>query len=113
MAEYVVYRVSWRIGTLPQDKLGLGEPSEDALFLNIVCPPSQSSGRVFPVKVFIHGGFLQFGSPHSLSSQAQYVSSEREEIWVNIGYRYIFPSITILLLFNNCRKTIRVWFLGE
>lgn len=31
--------------------------------------------------------FLQFGSPHGLSSQAQYVSAERSEVWVNIGYR--------------------------
>lgn len=31
--------------------------------------------------------FLQFGSPHSLGSQAQYVAAERDEIWVNIGYR--------------------------
>jgi hypothetical protein len=31
--------------------------------------------------------FLQFGSPHGLSSQAQYVSAARSEIWVNIGYR--------------------------
>lgn len=31
--------------------------------------------------------FLQFGSPHGLGSQSQYVSAERSEIWVNIGYR--------------------------
>jgi hypothetical protein len=31
--------------------------------------------------------FLQFGSPHGLSSQAQYVAEERSEVWVNIGYR--------------------------
>lgn len=31
--------------------------------------------------------FLQFGSPHVLSAQAQYVSAERSEVWVNIGYR--------------------------
>lgn len=35
----------------------------------------------------IYFSFLQFGSPHGLSSQAQYVSAERSEIWVNIGYR--------------------------
>jgi len=74
-------------GTLPRDKLGLGGPTEDPLFLNIVCPPDHPSGQTYPVKVYIHGGFLQFGSPHGLSSQAQYVSAERNEIWVNIGYR--------------------------
>ena len=31
--------------------------------------------------------FLQFGSPHNLSSQAQFIAAEREEVWVNIGYR--------------------------
>ena len=31
--------------------------------------------------------YLQFGSPHGLSAQAQYVSAERSEVWVNIGYR--------------------------
>jgi carboxylesterase type B len=31
--------------------------------------------------------FLQFGSPHSLSSQAQFIAAQRREIWVNIGYR--------------------------
>jgi len=31
--------------------------------------------------------FLQFGSPHGLSSQAQYVAESRNEIYVNIGYR--------------------------
>ena len=31
--------------------------------------------------------FLQFGSPHGLKSQAQYIAAERNEVWVNIGYR--------------------------
>jgi len=77
-----------------------------SLFLNIVSPPSfPSNPKPFPVKVYIHGGyvlllclkprsnsnqfssFLQFGSPHQLNSQAQYVASERSELWINIGYR--------------------------
>jgi hypothetical protein len=29
--------------------------------------------------------FLQFGSPHSLSGQAQFIAAERKEVWVNIG----------------------------
>lgn len=36
---------------------------------------------------FLSVRFLQFGSPHTLSSQAQFVAAERKEIWVNIGYR--------------------------
>ncbi|TFK50958.1 carboxylesterase [Heliocybe sulcata] len=70
-----------------EDKVGYGKPVENPLFANIVSPPSYPEKKGFPVKVYIHGGFLQFGSPHSLSSQAQYISAARNEIWVNIGYR--------------------------
>ncbi|KAF9563588.1 carboxylesterase [Agrocybe pediades] len=70
-----------------EDKVGFGKPSENPLFLNIAIPPSFPKKKGFPVKVYIHGGFLQFGSPHSFSSQAQYIAAERSEIWVNIGYR--------------------------
>ncbi|OSD05090.1 carboxylesterase [Trametes coccinea BRFM310] len=75
------------VGIPYEDKVGLGEPSEDPLFVNIVSPPSFPAQGNFPVKVYIHGGFLQFGSPHGLSGQAQYISAERSEVWVNIGYR--------------------------
>ncbi|KAI0821857.1 carboxylesterase [Trametes gibbosa] len=75
------------VGIPFEDKVGLGQPSEDPLFVNIVSPPSFPAQGNFPVKVYIHGGFLQFGSPHGLSGQAQFVSAERSEVWVNIGYR--------------------------
>lgn len=51
---------------------------------------SGCSALVFGMTLFpyIHPpSFLQFGSPHDLNSQAQYVSQERSEVWVNIGYR--------------------------
>lgn len=70
-----------------EDKVGLGKPSEDPLFVNIISPPSFPAQKGFPVKVYIHGGFLQFGSPHGLGAQAQYIAAERSEVWVNIGYR--------------------------
>ncbi|PCH34967.1 carboxylesterase [Wolfiporia cocos MD-104 SS10] len=70
-----------------EDKVGLGKPTENPLFVNIVCPPQAPPQTGFPVKIYIHGGFLQFGSPHGLSGQAQYASAERSEVWVNIGYR--------------------------
>jgi len=57
------------------------------LFVNIVAPPPFPVQSNFAVKIYIHGGFLQFGSPHSLGSQAQYIAAERSEVWVNIGYR--------------------------
>jgi hypothetical protein len=31
--------------------------------------------------------FLQFGSPHGLGSQAQYIAAAQSEVWVNVGYR--------------------------
>nr|GAT56558.1 predicted protein [Mycena chlorophos] len=74
-------------GKLFEDKVGLGKPSENCLFVNIVCPPTFPAEQGLPVKVYIHGGFLQFGSPHGLGSQAQYISAERSEVWVNVGYR--------------------------
>ncbi|KAF8638405.1 hypothetical protein AX17_002230 [Amanita inopinata Kibby_2008] len=70
-----------------EDKVGLGQPTENPLFINIVSPPSFPTLKGFPVRVYIHGGFLQFGSPHSLNTQAQYIATERSEVWVNIGYR--------------------------
>jgi hypothetical protein len=48
-------------------------------FANHLHPSSRGS--------FSYISFLQFGSPHGLSSQAQYVSAARSEVWVNIGYR--------------------------
>ncbi|TCD66077.1 hypothetical protein EIP91_001835 [Steccherinum ochraceum] len=74
-------------GVAWKDKVGLGEASENPLFVNIVTPPGTTASSGHPVKVYIHGGFLQFGSPHGLMSQAQHVSAERSEVWVNIGYR--------------------------
>ncbi|KAJ7089749.1 Alpha/Beta hydrolase protein [Mycena belliarum] len=70
-----------------QDKVGYGKPSENPLFLNIVSPPSFPATKGFPVRIYVHGGFLQFGSPHGLKSQQQYIAAERSEVWVNIGYR--------------------------
>ncbi|KAK1227039.1 hypothetical protein PQX77_010001 [Marasmius sp. AFHP31] len=74
-----------------QDKVGFGKASEDPLFLNIATPPAfpHSAAGPWPVQVYIHGGFLQFGSPHSLGNQAQYFCARpsKEVVRVNIGYR--------------------------
>ncbi|ESK82478.1 putative carboxylesterase [Moniliophthora roreri MCA 2997] len=71
------------------DKVGFGKPSENPLFCNIVVPPSFPENNLgpFPVKVYIHGGFLQFGSPHGLPFQGQYIAADRSIVRVNIGYR--------------------------
>lgn len=31
--------------------------------------------------------FLQFGSPHDLVLQAQYIAAAQSEVWVNVGFR--------------------------
>lgn len=50
-----------------------------------------TAGRSFHTYLSSHSSdfsrFLQFGSPHGLSSQAQFIAAQRKEIWVNIGYR--------------------------
>ncbi|KAF8335099.1 Alpha/Beta hydrolase protein [Amanita rubescens] len=73
---------------VPREHLvGLGQPTENPLFLNIFIPPSFPTQQKFPVKVYFHEGFLQSGSPHALTGQAQYICAEMSEVWVNIGYR--------------------------
>lgn len=94
-----------------KDKVGYGKPSENPcvedihlavssstntkcpvtrLFLNIGIPAGfdpTSAQTQYPVKIYIHGGFLQFGSPHTVSSQPQYVCAEQNVVWVSVGYR--------------------------
>ncbi|OJA07554.1 hypothetical protein AZE42_07411 [Rhizopogon vesiculosus] len=43
-------------GTTPVDRKGYGEPSEDPLFVNVVCPSTFKFGGKLPVNVYIHGG---------------------------------------------------------
>jgi carboxylesterase type B len=50
----------------------------------VFCPNRLST---YTLALFFGSRFLQFGSPHSLGSQAQHIAAERSEIWVNIGYR--------------------------
>ena len=51
------------------------------------------AGEQHTMTIFTHAqmnlwrSFLQFGSPHGLGAQAQYIAAERSEVWVNIGYR--------------------------
>lgn len=74
-------------GSDTRDKLGDGKPTENPLFLNIIVPPSFPEKNGFPVNVYIHGGFLQFGSPHSIGSPTHAIVAESEEIYVNLAYR--------------------------
>lgn len=68
-------RDSYYAGTSKADRLGLGEPSEDpyvhpttmgstcsqatnSLFVDIVAPRNISATSKYPVKVYIHGGYV-------------------------------------------------------
>ncbi|TBU36522.1 hypothetical protein BD309DRAFT_984885 [Dichomitus squalens] len=51
---YSVVLRSPRTTDRKEDKVGLGEPREDPLFVNTVCPPSYPAQTGFPVKVYVH-----------------------------------------------------------
>ncbi|KAJ7788664.1 Alpha/Beta hydrolase protein [Mycena olivaceomarginata] len=70
-----------------EDKVGFGEPSENALVLNIHSPPSFPTKKGFPGEGIYPRRVSSIWVSHTLGSQAQYISGERSEVWVNIGYR--------------------------
>jgi len=87
-ASYCVQSEKDGQATLPMvHKVGLGKPTENPLFVNVAAPSDAGVNTKYPVKVYFHGGFLQFGSPHGISSQPQYYVVERNEVRVNVGYR--------------------------
>jgi hypothetical protein len=75
-----------------RDRLGLGQPTENPFFADIYIPSdrdlSDTSLPPLPVRVFIHGGFLQFGSTSGQHYNQQFFSSEHfNEIRVLLGHR--------------------------
>ncbi|ORX39561.1 Alpha/Beta hydrolase protein [Kockovaella imperatae] len=74
-----------------KSSVGLGRPTESPFFANIYVPSSYRLGvdpARLPVKVFIHGGFLQGGSPSGSSTSQQFFAAEQwSEIRVLLGYR--------------------------
>ncbi|OCF41074.1 hypothetical protein I317_05085 [Kwoniella heveanensis CBS 569] len=79
-----------------RERLGLGQPTENPFFADIYIPsdcqlPSHGSDgdrNLLPVKVFIHGGFLQYGSTSGFYYNQQFFPSEHYgEIRVLLGHR--------------------------
>ncbi|GFZ43710.1 hypothetical protein JCM24511_01430 [Saitozyma sp. JCM 24511] len=75
-----------------RDRLGLGQPTENPFFADIYIPSdrdlSDTSLPPLSVRVFIHGGFLQFGSTSGQHYNQQFFSSEHfNEIRVLLGHR--------------------------
>ncbi|WVQ68653.1 uncharacterized protein L199_006862 [Kwoniella botswanensis] len=77
-----------------RDRLGLGSPSENPFFADIYIPsdyplsPRPDGTPLLPVKVFIHGGFLQYGSTSGHHYNQQFFPAEHyNEIRVLLGHR--------------------------
>ncbi|BEI92325.1 uncharacterized protein CcaverHIS019_0411450 [Cutaneotrichosporon cavernicola] len=81
-----------------RQRLGLGQPTENPFFADIYvpsdaeleCPPLESLERtgLRPVRVFVHGGFLQFGSTSGSTYNQQFFAAEHfGEVRVLLGHR--------------------------
>ncbi|KAK8854472.1 hypothetical protein IAR55_003210 [Kwoniella newhampshirensis] len=83
-----------------RDRLGLGSPTENPFFADIYIPsdyplstnppsPGSAASRpLLPVRVFIHGGFLQYGSTSGQHYNQQFFPSEHYgEVRVLLGHR--------------------------
>ncbi|WVW85202.1 hypothetical protein I302_107240 [Kwoniella bestiolae CBS 10118] len=77
-----------------RDRLGLGAPNENPFFADIYIPsdyplsPRPEGTPLLPVKVFIHGGFLQYGSTSGHHYNQQFFPAEHyNEIRVLLGHR--------------------------
>lgn len=75
-----------------RDRLGLGVPTEAPFFADVYVPSTvdlavqHPSPR--PVKVFVHGGFLQFGSTSGQYYNQQFFAAEHfHEVRVLLGHR--------------------------
>lgn len=103
--------------TVPvRDRLGLGKPAENPFFADIYVPSdfhfsgttttnghtnghcdaataataATSRQQLRPVRVFIHGGFLQFGSTSGDAYNQQFFAAEQfGEVRVLLGHRYV------------------------
>ncbi|WRT68773.1 uncharacterized protein IL334_005753 [Kwoniella shivajii] len=77
-----------------RDRLGLGLPTENPFFADIYVPsdytlsPRPQGSPLLPVKVFIHGGFLQYGSTSGQYYNQQFFPAEHyNEVRVLLGHR--------------------------
>jgi carboxylesterase type B len=73
-----------------RNRLGLGSPTENPFFADIYTPSHVNPDQRLPVRVFIHGGFMQFGSTSGQFYNQQFFSAEHfGEIRVLLGHRYV------------------------
>ncbi|KAL1406112.1 hypothetical protein Q8F55_007795 [Vanrija albida] len=76
-----------------RDRLGGGTPTENPFFADIYVPSGVDLAAVgaghprLPVRVFIHGGFLQFGSTSGQYNQQFFAAEARTEVRVLLAHR--------------------------
>ncbi|WOO83410.1 putative esterase/lipase [Vanrija pseudolonga] len=73
-----------------RDRLGQGAPTENPFFADIYVPSGVDLSHPprLPVRVFVHGGFLQFGSTSGQHYNQQFFAAEaRHEVRVLLGHR--------------------------
>ncbi|WVR09286.1 hypothetical protein IAU60_006351 [Kwoniella sp. DSM 27419] len=77
-----------------RERLSLGQPTENPFFADVYVPSDYPLGGqarqepLLPVRVFIHGGFLQYGSTSGFNYNQQFFHAEHyNEIRVLLGHR--------------------------
>ncbi|KAF7679772.1 alpha beta-hydrolase [Alternaria burnsii] len=83
----------------------LNEPAwdEDCLQTNIWIPAGQSPAEGWPVLFWIHGGFLQWGSPNGLDLRALFSESPTQCVVVSPAYRLnVFGFLASQDLVDSC-----------
>lgn len=100
-----------------RQRLGLGAPTEDPFFADIYAPSDVAfepaghlpagggervpAGGLRRVRVFVHGGFLQFGSTSGSTYNQQFFAAEHfGEVRVLLGHRCVLFSLSSNLLFR-------------
>ena len=75
-----------------RDRVGLGQPTDNPFFADIYIPsalplPVGPSQKLKRVRIFVHGGFMQFGCTSGYYNQSFFYPEETDEVFVLLGYR--------------------------
>ncbi|KAF1831958.1 alpha/beta-hydrolase [Decorospora gaudefroyi] len=98
-------------GVCPQE--GVGDGEEDCLQCNIWVPVGEGPEKGWPVLFWIHGGFLQWGTPNTLDARALLSTSPTRCIIVAPAYRlniFGFHASSTLLASNPDSYTVNLGF---
>lgn len=95
MYKIYIYEISTDPSSVPvRQRLGLGRPTESPFFADIYVPSTvslqqkQTPSSKLPVRVFLHGGFINFGSTSGSHYNQQFFAAEEfNEVRVLLGSR--------------------------